>query len=161
MGHICMGMYYIIHTHMFSQYCIMLYEILFIYDIHTYYITVLSIMKEHTSIGRKHKDGMHAWFWSWLCSMIFAGKNSSVLQRMESRVEDASDIPMLEDTSSSPVESSQAALLVVTDIDNSERYCILSVDVFERYSTRKMLSTWLFVSALQVVSHGLLFYLFM
>ena len=73
--------------------------------------------------------------------MIFAGKNSSVLQRMESRVEDASDIPMLEDTSSSPVESSQAALLVVTDIDNSERYCILSVDVFERYSTRKMLST--------------------
>lgn len=49
------------------------------------------------------------------------GKNSSVLQRMDSKVEDASDIPILEDTSSSPVEGSQAGLLVATDIDNSER----------------------------------------
>ncbi|XP_062372570.1 regulator of G-protein signaling 7-binding protein A [Sardina pilchardus] len=49
------------------------------------------------------------------------GQHSSVLQRMDSKVEDASDIPILEDTSSSPVESSQAGLLVATDIDNSER----------------------------------------
>ncbi|KAL2079545.1 hypothetical protein ACEWY4_025289 [Coilia grayii] len=49
------------------------------------------------------------------------GKMSSVLQRMDSKVGDASEMPILEDTTSSPVESSQAELLVATDIDNSER----------------------------------------
>ncbi|XP_028844874.1 regulator of G-protein signaling 7-binding protein A isoform X1 [Denticeps clupeoides] len=49
------------------------------------------------------------------------GKESSASAWMDSRVEECSDIPMLEDTSSSPAESSQSCLLVSTDIDNTER----------------------------------------
>lgn len=50
-----------------------------------------------------------------------ADQSSSLLQRLDSKMEDVSEIPILEDTSSSPLESSQAGLLVATDIDNSER----------------------------------------
>ncbi|XP_063043096.1 regulator of G-protein signaling 7-binding protein A [Engraulis encrasicolus] len=46
---------------------------------------------------------------------------SSVLQRTDSKVGDSCEMPILEDTSSSPVEGPQAGLLVATDIDNSER----------------------------------------
>ncbi|XP_036435679.1 regulator of G-protein signaling 7-binding protein A [Colossoma macropomum] len=48
------------------------------------------------------------------------GKDSSALLKPESRKEESSDIPILEDTSSSPLEQ-QAHCHVATDIENIER----------------------------------------
>ncbi|XP_030644196.1 regulator of G-protein signaling 7-binding protein A isoform X2 [Chanos chanos] len=49
------------------------------------------------------------------------GKDTSGPARIESKMDESSDIPILEDTSSSPMDYPQSYLLVSTDIDNIER----------------------------------------
>ncbi|XP_055776270.1 regulator of G-protein signaling 7-binding protein A [Salvelinus fontinalis] len=49
------------------------------------------------------------------------GKDSCGPSRIDSKVDESSDIPILEDTSSSPMDCHQLCWLVATDIDNTER----------------------------------------
>uniref|UniRef100_A0A8C7H8K1 Regulator of G protein signaling 7 binding protein a n=1 Tax=Oncorhynchus kisutch TaxID=8019 RepID=A0A8C7H8K1_ONCKI len=49
------------------------------------------------------------------------GKDSCGPSRIDSKVDESSDIPILEDTSSSPMDCHQLCWLVTTDIDNTER----------------------------------------
>ncbi|KAM6965625.1 regulator of G-protein signaling 7-binding protein A [Aplochiton taeniatus] len=49
------------------------------------------------------------------------GKELCGPQRIDSKVEDSSDIPILDETSSSPMECPQLYLLVASDIDSIER----------------------------------------
>ncbi|XP_064209295.1 regulator of G-protein signaling 7-binding protein A [Anguilla rostrata] len=56
-----------------------------------------------------------------ICRIDAAGKDLNPALRVDCRVDESSDIPILEDTSSSPVESLQYGWLVSTDIENTER----------------------------------------
>ncbi|XP_036383896.1 regulator of G-protein signaling 7-binding protein A [Megalops cyprinoides] len=49
------------------------------------------------------------------------GKDSNPAPRIDCKVDESSDIPILEDTSSSPIDCPQYSWLVSTDIENTER----------------------------------------
>ena len=56
------------------------------------------------------------------CSLsVLPGKDSCGAAKLESKTDESSDIPILEDTSSSPNDCPQLCWLVATDIENIER----------------------------------------
>lgn len=56
------------------------------------------------------------------CSPCALGKDSCGPPGVDSKIEESSDIPILEDTSSSPTDCPQLCWLVATDIENIEKY---------------------------------------
>ncbi|MFT7811805.1 regulator of G-protein signaling 7-binding protein isoform X1 [Arapaima gigas] len=53
--------------------------------------------------------------------VIFPGKEIHTAPKVDSKADESSDIPILEDTSSSPVDCPQYSFLVSNDVDNIER----------------------------------------
>lgn len=63
---------------------------------------------------------MHAVF-NTSCSLRALGKDSCGPLGVDSKTDESSDIPILEDTSSSPTDCPQLYWLVATDIENIEK----------------------------------------
>lgn len=55
------------------------------------------------------------------CCLFLLGKESCGPPVLDSKIEESSDIPILEDTSSSPTDCPQLCWLVATDIENIEK----------------------------------------
>lgn len=57
----------------------------------------------------------------WCLTVCVPGKHYSGATKVDSKKEDSSDIPILEETSSTPADCPQTYFLVATDIENIER----------------------------------------